>query len=339
MPTRHPSDDADLADDDFDADTAVAEDDTEEPGDTTFWRAYNRNLEFPIATLLSVFAHLTLVAVLVGIILLSMSGAKDKSAVPITLVDNGFDDTGSGNQNGGGDTAAITNGDNAPTQADRDQLPNLDQLPELKERVEKDLALDGLADTSVSDEKLAPIAGLGEELQKKLANFNKPKGGGGTGPAGPGGSGPDETRARSLRWVMRFQITSGREYLNQLGGLGAVVVIPIPPSNKSAYVYKDLSGASRGELMSDGEWTQLAQKVQFCDYKRDVVQQVTRELHAPVDAHAFWAFFPTSLEKLLADKETAYQGKKSSEIAETVFQVRYENGRYDMVVVRQTLKN
>src|SRR5262249_47649682 len=112
MPMPHPSDEYD----------PVATAEPAEPPPTTFWRLYNRPLEFPIATLLSVFAHLGLVAGLVGIILLSMSRSRDKEPVPISLVDNGMDDAGKGNPNEGGAPDAISNGDNAPTKADYEQL-------------------------------------------------------------------------------------------------------------------------------------------------------------------------------------------------------------------------
>lgn len=337
MSLPHPTDEAD---DLFDPSELVEDEDTDEPGEATFWQAYNRNLEFPIAGLLSVFAHLLVVAGLVLVILLAMSRSKDTSPVPISLVDSGLDDSGRGNPNDGGDPIPITNGDNNPTQADMDNLPSIDEMPEIKERIEKDISLDPeLADVKIPDDKVAPLAGLAQELQNKLAQVGQRKGAGGVGATGVGGTGSDSTRARSLRWVLRFRITTGREYLNQLAGMGAVVVIPIPPVNKSAYVFKDLSGNGKGEMMADGEWMQLAQKVQFCDYKRDVVQQVVKELKAPVEAHAFWAFFPKDWEDRLATMERNHQNRRSEDIQETVFQVILRNGKYDLEVVRQTLKN
>lgn len=316
--------------------------DSEEPGDETFWQSYNRNLECPIASLLSVFAHLLVVAGLLFVILMSGWRTKDTSPVPIALVDNGFDDFGRGNPDEGGALTPISNGDNAPTQSDFEQLPNLEDIPEIKERIEQDIAMDSdLADIRIPDEKVAPLAGLAKELQNKLAQVGQRKGAGGVGRVGPGGTGSDSTRARSLRWVVRFNIVSGREYLNQLQGMGAIVVVPIPPSNKSAYVYKDLSGRSAGELATDGEWMHLAQRVQFCDYKRDVVQQVVKELRSPIETpHAFWAFFPKEWEEKLARLEREYKNKRSEDIQETVFQViKREDGKYDVAVARQSLKD
>jgi hypothetical protein len=323
-----------------DADTAVLDHAELSEPDETFWRAYNHNLEFPIATVLSVFAHLLVVAGLIGVLLLINYRTKDKSPVKIELVDNGPDDIGRGNPNDGGERTPIADGSNVPNKADFEQLPNLQDLAVVKDRIRQDLALDpSLADIPIPDEKVAPLLTLATDLQDKLARVGKSKGDGGLGKPGPGGAGADSTRARSLRWVMRFNITSGREYLNQLGSLHAVVVIPVPPANKSAYVYRDLSGNGRGELMTESEWTQLAQKVQFCDYKRDVIDQVTKELRAPIQTpHAFWAFFPTELEVKLAQLEKAHNNKRSEEIEETVFQVVSRGGEYDMVVVRQTLK-
>ena len=322
--------------------SAVADVDTADPTepDESFWRAYNGHLEFPIATVLSVFSHLMVVAALIGIILMVTNRAKDKTPVPIALVDNGDDLQGRGNPNDGGEPNPIANGDNAPSKEDYIQLPSLQNLPEVKEQIRQDFSVDpSLDNVPLPDDKVAPLASLADDLRRKLMQVGKPKGAGGTGEAGPGGTGSDSTRARSLRWVMRFDIQSGRQYLNQLAAMEAVLIFPIPPANKSAYVYRDLSGNSRGELMSENEWTQLTQKVQFCDYKRDVVEQVTRELRVPVaGGHAFWAFFPTQIEQKLATLEKTYNNKRSEDIEETVFQVLMRGGQYDVVVVRQTLK-
>lgn len=308
----------------------------------TFWQTYNQNKAIPIAILSSVFAHLTVVAGLVGTLFVMNSHPTDTTPVPIALVENGQDETGQGNPNNGGEPHPLAAGDSAPTKADRDVLPNISQLPEVMERIQKEIALDPtLADATVSEEKIAPIAGLAEELQNKLA-LGKPRGAGNTGAAGPGGSGSDSTRARSLRWVMRFSLSSehqGREYLNQLSSLGAVVMIPIPPANKSAYLYKYLTETRPGQVASDQDWADLASKQQFCEYRREMVQDVVRELKAPVEAYAFWVFFPKSVEEKLDRLEREYQGRKPEDIAETVFQFSLRGGQPNIVVVRQVIKN
>ena len=69
--------------------------------------------------------------------------------------------------------------------------------------------------------QFAAIGSLAEELQKRLLDFGKQgsgpgKGTGNTGQEGTGvgGFGTDNTRSRSIRWVLQFTTNNGRDYLN-----------------------------------------------------------------------------------------------------------------------------
>ena len=312
-----------------------------EPGSEVFWKTYNQNLELPIAVLMAGFLHVLIVAGLIlGMWFIGRS-TPDKESVPIALVDNGEDDNGKGNPNNGGVEDPLTKGDVSPIAADFQALPLPDNvtLPEIQQEIQDRLELDkDLATVKITEEKAAAYAGLDQTIRDKLLPVGQKKGTG-AGPAGPGGTGSDATRARSLRWVMRFKTSSGRDYLDQLAGLGAIVVVPIPPDNKSAYVFRELSNPKPGEVVSEAEWHRLAQQIQFCDFKQDSVRQVSGELGlASVKPHMFWAFFPKSLEDRLAKLEREYQNRSADAIEETVFQVTMTNGRYELVVVRQTLK-
>lgn len=324
----------------YDTNTAAADEPTG-PGDETFWQSYNRNLEFPIASLMSILAHVAIVAVLVGMLLLLMAGGKDKTSVPIVLVqDNGKDAAGAGNPFDGGPTDPIAIGEAAPTPADLQSLPNNETIPEIQQEIKNQLKLqDDLANVTVTEEKAAAYAGLDKTVRDKLLPVGQKRGAGGAGPAGPGGTGADATRARSLRWVLRFRHTNGRDYLNQLASLGALVIVPIPPANSDAYVFRDLVNPTVGPRVSDDEWKKLAQQIQFCDFKQESVREVSEVLGvSSVRPHCFWAFFPPELEAKLADLERRYQGRESKDIEETIFAVTAQNGKNELTVVRQTLK-
>ncbi|MGL6097958.1 MAG: hypothetical protein ACRC7O_19420 [Fimbriiglobus sp.] len=310
------------------------------PPDEKFWKTYNSRLEFPIAALLSLLAHVALIAVLVFLLVVAMAGGEDKSSVPLRLVDNGDAEEGLGNKNAIGKDEPLTPGDTAgPTLKDVDALPLEDSLPEVQKDFQEKIQLDpDLAETVVTPEKAAAYASLNDVLRDQILPVGQRKGNGGT-EAGEAGIGSDATKARSLRWVMRFRTNNGRDYLNQLSALGAIVIVPVPPENKAAYVFRDLVNPKVGNLVSEGEWQKLAQQIQFCDFKQDSVAQVSAELGlAQTKPHMFWAFFPKVLEDQLAKKEREYQNRSPDSVSETVFQVVQKGGRFDLDVVRQTLK-
>ena len=43
---------------------------------------------------------------------------------------------------------------------------------------------------------------------------------------GPGGSGADSTLGRNMRWVLRFKVTGGRDYLDQLKSMRRGAPLP-----------------------------------------------------------------------------------------------------------------
>lgn len=313
-----------------------------EPGENTFWQTYNSNLEFPLAWAISIFLHGALIATLAVVLLWAMTGKEDKTPVPIRLVEGGSDDSGEGDLMAGGVPDPLTIGQASPTESDFSALPlpNEQTLPEITQDFQDKIKLDeDLATVKITPEKAAAYAGLSEAIRDKLMPFGQDKGTRPGTKSGPQGTGADATRARSLRWVLRFSTTSGRDYLNQLHALGAIVIVPVPPENKSAYVFRDLKNPVVGELATDAEWQKLAQQIQFCDFKRDSVVQVTTELGlGELKPHMFWAFFPKSLEDRLAEMERSYQNRSADAIEETVFEVRPLGGSYDLTVVRQKLK-
>lgn len=318
------------------------------PSESTFWQRYNQHLEFPTSVLISILA-MSLGFMLIVVVVWVAMKAPDTKPVPIVLGEGGPDESGDGSQSKGGEENPIAIGQFAPpSQKDYEQL-NLpkDQLPQVKEEIRSALAIDDpSADIPISDEKVAAINALSKELQDKLIGIGQKKGAGkgpgqGTddGGVGVGGTGPDSTRARSLRWVLRFRTAGGRDYLNQLMAMKAVVMVPLKNSNKQMYIFRDLANPKPGTVATDADIAQLARQIQFSDFRRDNVQGVAEALGLNYSPPVFWAFFPAELESELSRLEKSYRNRQSENIEETIFSITVRNGQYVMQVVEQKAKH
>ena len=323
------------------------EPDADAPPESAFWQTYSPNLEFPIAGVVSAIVHVGLVAGLFILLTLDSNSAEDKSPVPISLVDTGgYQDVGDGSSGSGGDIDPLQVGAAAPTSDDFAALPLNDTLPEIKQDMQRQIALENpLAQIALSDEKAAELALLDKSIRDKLIGSRRGNGGeagsGDTGQegAGPGGFGADETRARGLRWVIRFRTTSGQNYLEQLRSLGAIVVVPTPPDFKTRmYIFRDLNNPTPGVVIQPSDWDELSDQIRFCDLKETSGRQISTALNLPYTAPYFWAFFPKGLEDELARKETSYQNRRAEDIEETVFQAVQRGGKFDLDIARQTVK-
>jgi hypothetical protein len=316
-----------------------------EPPDTTFWQRYNAHLEFPTSVLISVFTLTLAFGFIVLVVVAAMMGRPDKSSVPLVLVEGGEDDSGSGSSGSGGDPNPATIAQTAaPQQADFAKLPLTKDLPQVREDIQKAIDVeDPNASTPVSDEKAAAYAALDAALRDRLLGQQRGSGPdagrGDTGQpgGGPGGTGASSTRARSLRWILRFSTRSGRDYLDQLHVMGAVVLVPLP-DGKQMYMFRDLKNPKPGPIATDGDLAALSGQIQFCDFKRDSVVAVSEALGLNYTPTQFWAFFPRGMEDELARLETGYKNKRPEDILETVFVVSVVGGRPKLVVADQKVK-
>lgn len=321
----------------------------ERPPEDAFWQTYSANLEFPIASVLSVLIHAGLVVLFLGILYFAIQSGEDKSSVPITLVDmGGFDEQGNGSPGSGNNADPLKIGEMAPSVQDYEALALPTDLPTVKDQIQKQIALENpLAAIQLSDEKAAELALLDQSIRDKLLGVGQKRGSGGstgTGDSGqtgngPGGFGADTTRARGLRWVIRFRTASGQDYLDQLRSMGAIVIVPVPPDFKTRmHIYRDLKNPTPGVVMTAEDWDSLSNQIRFCDFKQESGRQISEALGLPFTAPFFWAFFPKGLENELARMETSYQNRRAEDIEETVFQAVQRGGSYELQVARQTLK-
>jgi hypothetical protein len=154
----------------------------------------------------------------------------------------------------------------------------------------------------------------------------------------PEGKGADLIKARNMRWVMRFKVSNGQDYVDQLKIMEAEILIPIPDTDKMI-VIKDLSKPDDQKNGTNDDFERLGKKPKFYDDRKEVVMAVAKVLK--VDQHApkaFWAFFPKKVEEELAKKELSYGNKSSEDIEETKFLITIKDGKYEIQVIDQKLK-
>ena len=315
-----------------------------EPG---LWRKYSSNFELPISVLISGLFLSLMLAVLVGLLFLALGNGPSKKVPPISLVDGGQDDAGDGSPGGGGNPNELADvkDKTKPQTEDDEKLPDPRADLPIVQDIKNSIALDDptATDVTVSPEKSDQYSKLDDELRKKLLGVGGPKGdkpGAGTGPdgtgAGPGGTGSDATRQRSLRWVMRFKTDGGRDYLNQLEALGAIVLVAVPPENKRMYVFRDLKNPRPGTFATDDEVQSFSKQIQFCDTKSDISALVGKALNCDFTPSHFWAVFPKGIEDELSKLEKSYRNRRADDIETTVFSVSVVAGKYRLEVKEQT---
>lgn len=311
------------------------------PPEEEFWERYNRRLEFPLATVAAVLLHVAVAAFVIFLFVKVMAGGPDKSAVPVSLIDvGGMDEAGLGSVgSGGGD--AIKEGENQ-FKAQQDVLPTPEQLAQADVAI-KNIMMDDAGKLPVAAANKAAFVNADQELLKKIMGSRRGDGPGDgkgtTGEAGkgPGGTGSDSTRARSLRWVLRFQTNDGVDYVKQLAAMGASILVPLPPENKQCLIFTDLNNPNPRNA-TDDDLRGLSRQIKFSDTRPASVEGVRSALRVTQPAQSFWAFFPRGLEDELSRKELSYRNRRSEDIEETIFRVIVRGGNYEVVVVGQTPK-
>ena len=312
------------------------------PPEATAWRKYSPNLEFPISLLVSTLFLTTMFAILVGLLFLSLGSGPEKKSPPISLADGGTDEAGEGSPGGGGDPKEALAAPATPqTSTSGDEsIKDRHDLPEVQAIKEQMAAEDPSADVvAVAPENAKSRLGLEDSLRKKLDGGPKGPLGPGKGPTagtGVGGTGADATLARSLRWVMRFQTNGGRDYLDQLQALGAIVLVSVPPEKKEMYVFKDLRNPQPGTIATNAELASYSQQIQFCDPKSKSGEEVGKALNLSFTPGEFWAIFPKGIEEELSKLEKGYRNRRPEDVEQTIFKVSVVGGKYRLVVSEQT---
>jgi hypothetical protein len=313
------------------------------PPQSTVWQKYNERLEMPISFATSILAFTGAVFLLVAVLLIIASD-DNRKPVPITLW-NGEDMFGAGSSGSGGDPEPLAKGFTPPTQETLDRFKPQIPIDDLKKQMSETIKIDSPdATINVPDDQAAVYSSLDKELRDKLIGARKGQGpqqgkgfeGNGT---GPGGTGADNTLARSMRWVMKFNVRDGRDYVGQLALLRATLLVPIPPANKQMMIFEDLRNPQPGRIASDSDIDRLSRQMRFSDVSDEAVKEVSRALGINTfTPQAFFAFFPKDIEDDLAKKERDYRRKKAEDIEETKFRVTVRGNSFEIVVYDQKMK-
>jgi hypothetical protein len=315
------------------------------PPDPTVWKKYSPNLEFPISLLISTFLMTSMFAILVGLLFLALGSGPEKK-LPVMSFSEGEDETGDGSPGTGGNPQDnLAKSESQPMTSGDESVKEKFDLPEIQDLKQAITTDDPTTDpVAIAPENAQNYKKLDEDLRNKLLNIGGKKGPGPDGPGtgkdgsgtGPGGTGASSTRARSLRWVMRFKTNGGRDYLDQLQALGALVLVRVPPENKQMYVFRDLRNPKPGTFASGEELATFSQQIQFCDSKKSSAVEVGRALNLSYVPEEFWAIFPKGIEEELAKLEKSYRNRRPEDIEQTIYQVSVVGGQYRLVVSEQT---
>ncbi len=310
------------------------------PPEEEFWDRYNRRLEFPLSTVAAVLLHVAIGALLVFLFVRLMDKGEDRSSVPVKLIDvGGMDEAGLGSAGSGGEDAH-KEGEN-PFKAAESILPTPQALAEAREAMKRVLLDDPNGEMPIAAPNAAGFKVIDEALAKKMLGSRRGEGpGAGTGTdgskgSGPGGTGADSTRARSLRWVLRFQTADGGDYLQQLAAMGATILVPLPPENRECLYFGDLRNPGNKRMATEDDLRRLADQIKFSDTRPGSVSGVCAALGVREPVRSFWAFFPRGLEDELAQKEIRFKNARSEDIEKTIFRVIRRGGRYEIVVYDQ----
>ncbi len=158
---------------------------------------------------------------------------------------------------------------------------------------------------------------------------NRQQGGTGSGKA----TEPNARQKRNLRWRLVFDTKDAEDYAKQLEDLGAILAVP---EEKGGYrVFRDLKQRPAKGKVED---LKTIKRIFWIDDAPKSVASLAKALQLKAVPKHIICFFPEKLEKELLDKELKYQKRKEDEIAETRFKVIRREGKYDVEVTEQKLK-
>lgn len=146
-----------------------------------------------------------------------------------------------------------------------------------------------------------------------------------------GASGGSGRAGRAARWVLRFNTRTARDYLSQLGGLGADIAFP---DRGDQYRYFTNVG-----IKPESSLRTLDRENRIFWVDQDTYHQVADELG--VSAPMMIAFLPLPLEEKMSKLEMARARERGvtreEDIKQTVFECVRRGGGFDVIVVDQTL--
>jgi hypothetical protein len=314
------------------------------PDEESFDEKYNKRQEFLLSLVSAILVHVLVGATLVVLLVYLIGAQNGNSKVTISLVKlTGLDETGSGSPGSGSDLNPPIKTEGIPdTGPTTFQKP--EKLPDVKiDQPDVKIDIDPLQKLPLPDQNTKIHDELNNKLQQILSGKKPGSGqhaGSGNNPTpgtGPGGEGADSTQARNLRWVLRFNVTDGQDYLDQLKAMGAEILIPLADQNY--LIVPDLNKPKDYTSVTEEGLQRLAKKIKFSDSRSAEVKAFCRALGLDnLSPKEFWAFFPKELEAELSKKELGYANRRPEDIEETVFRVTLRDGKYEIKAVEQKVK-
>jgi hypothetical protein len=317
------------------------------PPEEQFWEKFSPHYEFPLSSVGSVAMHIGALLVFLGALwLLARMTTSDRPSVKMSVVSvMGDGDAAEGSGSGGGSPQENVNPFEVPTNPNR-KIPDKDLDPITKDNLKDFLPkVDSTTDAPrVEDLKLPQqLDKLNDELRKKLLdgmNGKKGKGpGDGTGASGVPGAGsgtsgdPTASANRGVRWELIFKTENGRDYVNQLAAMEAMLVIPQPADWKTHKAYKNLG---QGRATVEAFNVDSMPGLYFIDDSPESAGKVAQALGLDFSPPMFIAFFPKHIEDELAKQERNHRGRKEGEIFKTVFKILIVDGKPAIRVTDQT---
>lgn len=311
----------------------------------SFDEKYNKRLEFPLSLVSAILIHVLVGAVLVFVLFYLMGIGGDPSGVPVKLINlEGMDEAGAGAVGSGGtEEDPFFKADGNPDMSAM-SIADPARLPEIKVNMQQTFKDLGLPDNlPISDANAKAFDSLAKDVLKKLlaarpgAGSQNGSGSNNSPGNGPDGIGADSTFAKNMRWVLRFKVKDGQDYLDQLKAMGAEILVPKPNSEKCILI-ADISKPNDQKTASDDDLKRLAKKIKFSDSRPEAVKSVCKTLGLDFSPKAFWAFFPSDVEDELSKKELNYRNRRSEDIEETIFRVAIKEGKYEIIIDEQKIK-
>jgi hypothetical protein len=331
------------------------------PPEERLWRRYSPRGELPLSASGSLFVHVLAggIMLLVGIYLASYLYKPDHP-LPVEPVRLALDGKGAKPGTPGGREGAAPgqpgDEDVGPEPGDEGPGPRPPALtPVERKRVEQqydDASQRFLADIDTDSSKR--WARLPDELRqglaRGLARTGPPprpgkKGDGGKGDGKGGKLELTQREKRMLRWHMVFTANSGKQYLAQLKGLGAILALPVKEGKGADPEYKVVRDLKPGGKLLAEDVTKI-QRIYWIDDKPQSVKDVVAALGLKLAQRPsrFVAFMPEALENELFRMEKGYVEKElkqkfdEARIEETRFRVVLKKGKYQPEIVTVVLK-
>jgi len=302
-----------------------------------FWERYNKRLEMPIGIAMSIL--MLAFAVLGAFMLQKLFTTRDKHPVPVIAF--GDDDAGNSSEGSGGSQDLALG--QMPQPSDVNRADKQAEINAVKEEFRERIQVDGGGDVEISEGAAAVLATLDKTLRDKLYGAKAGTGSGTTGGTtgngnGTGGTGADSTSQRGMRWLIKFDTNNGNDYISQMAGLKAILLVP-SHDGKKFYIFKNPSAPKPLVVATDAELNQMAaEMIRFEDGRPRSVEVVGETLQLDFKPVMFIAYFPRDFEEKLAGLERSYKGKPVDKIKQTTFKVIMKGGKYDLIVTDQIMR-